>query len=41
VFPRLSGINHATQTDQQLPDEKNPPRRPLAGVRPRRRVKSQ
>ena len=41
-FPRLSGINHeAAQTDQRLPAEKNPLRRTLAGVRPRRRVKSQ
>ena len=42
IFPRLSGINHeAAQTDQRLPAEKNPLRRTLAGVRPRRRVKSQ
>jgi membrane protein len=42
IFPRLSGINHeAAQTDQPLPAEKNPPRRTLAGIRPRRRVKSQ
>jgi membrane protein len=41
VFPRLSGINHAAQTDQRLPAEKNPLRRTLAGVRSRRRVKSQ
>jgi membrane protein len=42
IFPRLSGINHeATQTDQRLPAEKNPLRRTLAGIRPRRRVKSQ
>lgn len=41
-FPRLSGINHeAAQTDQRLPAEKTPPRRTLAGVRPRHRVKSQ
>jgi membrane protein len=41
-FPRLSGISHeAAQTDQRLPEEKNPQRRTLAGVRPRRRVKSQ
>jgi membrane protein len=41
-FPRLSGINHeAAQTDQRLPAEKNPPRRTLAGVRPRHRGKSQ
>ena len=41
-FPRLSGISHeAAQTDQRLPAEKNPLRRTLAGVRPRRRVKSQ
>ncbi len=41
-FPRLSGISHeAAQTDQRLPAEKNPQRRTLAGVRPRRRVKSQ
>jgi hypothetical protein len=41
VFPRLSGINHAAQTDQRLPAEKNPLRHTLAGVRSRRRVKSQ
>ena len=42
IFPRLSGINHeAAQTDQRLPAEKNPLRRTLAGVRPRRRLKSQ
>jgi membrane protein len=41
VFPRLSGINHAAQTDQGLPAQKNPLRRALAGVRSRRRVKSQ
>ena len=41
-FPRLSGINHeAAQTDQRVPAEKNPLRRTLAGIRPRRRVKSQ
>jgi membrane protein len=41
-FPRLSGINHeAAQTDQPLPAEKNHLRRTLAGVRARRRVKSQ
>jgi membrane protein len=42
IFPRLSGINHeAAQADQRLPAEKNRLRRTLAGVRPRRRVKSQ
>ncbi|HEU4907549.1 MAG TPA: YihY/virulence factor BrkB family protein [Propionibacteriaceae bacterium] len=41
-FPRLSGINHqAAETDQRLPAKKNPLSRTLAGVRPRRRGKSQ
>jgi membrane protein len=41
-FPRLSGINHeAAQTDRRVPGAKNPLRRTLAGIRPRRRVKSQ
>jgi membrane protein len=42
IFPRLSGINHeAAQTDQRFPAKKNPLHRTLAGIRPRRRVKSQ
>jgi membrane protein len=42
VFPRLSGIDHeASQTDPQPPAGKNPLRRTLAGVRARRRMKSQ
>ncbi|HEX6758186.1 MAG TPA: YihY/virulence factor BrkB family protein [Propionibacteriaceae bacterium] len=43
VFPRLSGIDHgAPGTDKPSADnpEENAPRRTLAGVRPRRRVKS-
>jgi membrane protein len=41
-FPRLSGIVHeASPTDQPVPAEKNSLRRTLAGVRARRRTKSQ
>jgi membrane protein len=42
VFPRLSGIhNDASGSDPRDTDAKRPRRRTLAGVRPRRRVKSQ
>jgi len=41
VFPRLSGIDHAAQTDQPLPADKNPLLGTVPGERPQRRVKSQ